>query len=209
MVRAFKRWACDQLVFCYRYGVVYPKVALLWQPLLFKALNAGDVDGFRSIYDCMLQDCVSVGVITPDDRNVFRHTYPTFDPAYITYEYAETAFRDKMSSFLATAFAEFNGWNYYNRYGRLLTLTGGATAAVGSNAGTSSTAAGPVSTRSGSSGWVSRPGVQLVMESKLTPQGAVTLDGLNIADGEDDVRIADAMARVTYLSFPVAVAVRG
>ena len=114
-----------------------------------------------------------------------------------------------MSSFLATAFAEFNGWNYYNRYGRLLTLTGGATAAVGSNAGASSTAAGPVSTRSGSSGWVSCPGVQLVMESKLTPQGAVTLDGLNIADGEDDVRIADAMARVTYLSFPVAVAVRG
>jgi hypothetical protein len=53
-------------------------------------------------------------------------------------------------------------------------------------------------------GLVIRPGVQLVMESKLTEAGQQTLDALHIADGEDDVRIADAMARITYLSFPLA-----
>ncbi len=54
-VRAFKRWACDQLVFCYRFGAIYPKVTLLWKPLLFQRLRAGDVDGFRAMYDAMLQ----------------------------------------------------------------------------------------------------------------------------------------------------------
>jgi hypothetical protein len=46
--------------------------------------------------------------------------------------------------------------------------------------------------------------VQLVAESRLTDQGASTLSALNIGPDSDDVRLAAAMARVTYLSFPVA-----
>jgi hypothetical protein len=52
------------------------------------------------------QDCVNAGVITPDDLVVYRDTYPVFDPAYITYEYTETAFREKMNSFLETTFQQ-------------------------------------------------------------------------------------------------------
>jgi hypothetical protein len=64
----------------------------------------------------------------------------------------------------------------------------------------------PVPLNSGppSSGWVTTPGVQLVAETRLTPEGSTTLTALNIGPDSDDVRLAAGMARVTYLSFPVA-----
>ncbi len=55
------------------------QVDRLWRPLLFERLRAGDVDGFRAVYNAMLQDCVDLGVITPDDAVVFRDTFPVFD----------------------------------------------------------------------------------------------------------------------------------
>ena len=51
----------------------------MWRPLLFERLRAGDVDGFRAVYNAMLQDCVDMGVITPDDAVVFKDTFPVFD----------------------------------------------------------------------------------------------------------------------------------
>ena len=53
-MRSFQRWGVDQLMFCYRYGEIYPKVSALWKPLLFARLKAGDDEGFRGLYNGML-----------------------------------------------------------------------------------------------------------------------------------------------------------
>ncbi len=46
---------------------------------------------------------------------------------YISYEYTETAFKDKMGAFVGSTFGELAGWTAFSKYSRLLSATGGVT----------------------------------------------------------------------------------
>jgi hypothetical protein len=46
---------------------------------------------------------------------------------YISYEYTETAFKDKMGAFVGSTFGELASWTAFSKYSRLLSATGGAT----------------------------------------------------------------------------------
>lgn len=67
---------------------------------------------------------------------------------FISYEYTETAFKDKMGAFLGSTYQELSGWTPFARYGKLLAASGGSTLplpANGSRPGAATASVGPTS----------------------------------------------------------------
>jgi hypothetical protein len=105
--KAFQKWAVNQMLFCYKYEICFPKIQL-FMPVLKKYIVDCNIEKFRSTYETMLRLCVENGVITEDDYITFKDVFPIFESSFIGYDYKEDDLKGKVMHFVEEALKEIN-----------------------------------------------------------------------------------------------------
>ena len=105
--KAFKKWAVNQMLFCYKYEICFPKIRL-FMPVLKKYIVECNIKKFRLEYETMLKMCLENSIITQDDYITFKDVFPIFEASFIGYDYKEDDLKRKVMNFVEEALREIN-----------------------------------------------------------------------------------------------------